>query len=125
MTARSGYSALMARHCPLHQPIGIGALGAIEALLVHVDNGKQGDSRDTKLRRFTELLEQVVDALSLYSWHRRYGFGTFVAVEHEHRVDQIARPQLGFGDQTAQCGRSAAAAHANLRELTGSGCTHS
>ena len=108
----------------LHQAAGIGALGAVEALLVHVDDREQRDGWNAKRHGFAEFFEQEVHALALDAGHRRHGFGATLTLEHENRIDKVAWAQPGFCDKAAQICCPATAPHANLRELTGHLATH-
>ncbi len=109
--------------CPnraLHEAIGIGAFGAVQQLEAAVDDREQGDGRNTEILYNGEFFEQAADISAADAGHRRHGLAVGLAVVHEDRVDEVGARQRRLGDETAQRRSAAAAAHAQLGELTGS-----
>jgi len=77
-------------HGRLYETLRVGALGAVQTLLVAVDHRKQGDSRDAQGYSLLKLFEQAVNALARNPRHRRYRLTAILAVQNEHRIDQVA-----------------------------------
>ena len=56
-------------HCALHQPFRVRTLGAVQRLVLCVDDRKKGDSGYAKRARFGKLGQQDVYALARYARH--------------------------------------------------------
>jgi hypothetical protein len=108
----------------LYETIGIGALATVEALLFGINNGEQCHGRDAETDGLLEFLEQTINTMALDAGHRRHGFRPVFALQHKHGIYEIAGAETGFGDETAERRRPAAATHANIRELSWVTGTH-
>ncbi len=82
-----GMGVLDSPHRSLNEAVGVGALDAIEALLVGIDYREQGDGGDAQFDRLAERAEQPVDALALDARHRLDLLRPIIAIENENRVN--------------------------------------
>ena len=112
-------------HRRLDEAVRISAFGTIEALPVGADNRKQRNCRYAEAYRLGKFFEKNIDAFALDAGHGRHRLHATFALQYKHRVDKVAGPEAGFGDETTQCRRPAATSQASVGELTGAGCTHS
>ena len=108
----------------LHQPVRIGALRAVEALVFRADDRKQRHGGNAEVNGLAELAQQPVDTLALDARHRGDRLDGLGAFEHEDRVDQVPAAERGFCHEAAQSRGATAAPQADCRELTGARTTH-
>ncbi len=71
----------------LHEPLRVGAFGAIETFLLLSDHGEQRDCRDTEIDGFGEFLEQQIDTVARDAGHRWHRLGAIIAFQYENRVN--------------------------------------
>ncbi len=84
-----------------HQSVGVGGLDAVGRLEVGIDHGKQREHRNAQFHAFLGHRQQQIDTQTLHAGHRRHALALVLAIEDEHRVDQIVRCQSVLAHQTA------------------------
>ncbi len=85
----------------LGDALRVPGFGRIEGLLLQRCHRKQRQRRNAQRHQLFGLLEQQVDGQALHSRHRRHRLAAVLAVEHEHRQDQVIDGQHIFAHQTA------------------------
>ena len=88
-------------HNPRHQAIGIEGLGGIEGFLAILDHREERQRRHAKRHRLLGDAQQIVEGDATDAGHRRHGLDDLLALEHEHRIDQVVRRQAMLAHQTA------------------------
>ena len=85
----------------LGNTVRIPGFGGIQGFLLQRRHREQRQCRNAQRHQLLGLLEQQVDGQPLDAGHRRHGFATVLAIEHEHREDQVIDRQHVLAHQTA------------------------
>jgi len=88
--AKARLGRLDGAHGALHQAIRVPGFVGTVALAGCIDDREQCDRRYPQFNEFLCLFEQQVDADTLDIGHRFDRFAALLAVEYEHRVNEIA-----------------------------------
>ena len=104
-------------HHARHEAFGVVRLFGELGLERLVDHREQGQCRHAELHRTLGRLQQQVEALALDAGHGTDFLDALLAIEHEHRVDEIIGGQRVLAHQAAGEVVAAHAAHAGAREV--------
>ncbi|MNC19631.1 hypothetical protein D3C75_675660 [compost metagenome] len=85
----------------LGQAVRIPGLLGEQRLLLQRGDREQRQRRNAQRNALGRLLEQQVDGQALDPRHRRHRLATVLALQHEHRQDQIVGGQHVLAHQTA------------------------
>ncbi|MNF90152.1 hypothetical protein D3C84_727060 [compost metagenome] len=111
---------------PLGDAVRVPRFGAVEGLLLQRRHREQCQRRNAQCHPGFGFLEQQVDGQALDAGHRGYGFAAVLAVQHEHRKDQVVDGQDVLAHQAAGEIVTAVAAQAGGGEQAiGGGKAHS
>ena len=100
--AELGEALLELRDGARHQSAGVVGLATVERLELLLDDGEQRQGGNAKLETDLGLPQQPVDRHALDPRHRGHLFGAILAVEHEHRIDQVICGKHAFAHQPAR-----------------------
>jgi hypothetical protein len=76
---------------PLREAFRIVGLAAVFRLAVGGGDREQRDGRDAEPRQLLPLANQLVERHALHAGHRRHRLAASRALDHEHRIDEVAR----------------------------------
>jgi hypothetical protein len=107
---RPGKRCLSA-HGARHQAVGVGGLAAVGRLQRRLDDREQRHHRHAQLHALLGHRKQAVHAAPLHARHAGHVLHLALAVEHEHRQDQV------FGAR--RCSRTRARVKASRRRRRG------
>ena len=110
--AEFGEVFLQLTHRALRQSLGVIGLLGIERFLFLRRDRKQRHRRQPKLDPGLGLLEQQIDGHARNARHRSHRLGAVLALDYEHRLDQVIHRQPVFAHQAAREIGGAHAAHA-------------
>jgi hypothetical protein len=109
--AQVGEALLQLAHRARHQAVGVGGLAAVGRLQRRVDHREQRHHRHTQLHAVFGHREQAVQAAALHAGHAGHVLHLALAVEHEHRQDQVVGRR--------RCSRTRARVKASRRRRRG------
>ena len=95
----------------LHQAVGAERLLGQQALALGPDDREQCHGGNAQLLQFPRLLHQPVDAEALDARHGRDGFASVVALQYEHRENEVGWSETRLAHQGAGKAAGAQAPH--------------
>ena len=106
-----------------NEAVRVDGLAPVGRLLVGVDVWKERDGRNAEARGSTCFLDQEIDAQAVGAGHGCDALAASIAIDDEHRVDQIVHRERVFAYQPAREIVGAIAPHAGHREAHGGNST--
>jgi len=102
MTAELRKALTQGTRGTLGDALRVPGLGGVQRLLLQRRDREQRQRRNTQRDQFLGLLEQQIDRQPLDARHRRHALTAVLAVEHEHRQDQIVDGQRVLAHQATR-----------------------